>query len=108
MLAHRAVFLPHRDDALVFALIESRLQRVQQAHLVVAAVRHGHAVDEQSVIGGVKVTRHFHDLGYVHKLALTGHQAGIAALDEDVELRAQVTTLGDENLGQQGKTGAVG
>ena len=108
MLYRRSVLLPQDDDTFVLALIEGGLQRVEQAQLVVAAVRHCHAVDEQAVVGGIEVTLGSHDLRDIDKLAVPGHQPGITALDENVELGAQVAPLGDNDFSQQCQADAVG
>ena len=107
VLDHRPVLLPHHHDALVLALIEGGLQRVQQAHLVVAVVRHRHAVDEQAVVARFGLVVGLHDLGDVHKAAVTGHQARVAPLDQDVELGAHVAAFGHMQFGHQGQAGAV-
>ena len=108
VFGQRPVLLPNRDDALVLTFVERRLQRVQHAHLVVAAVGDGQAVDEQAVILGNGFLAAGQNLGNVHKPAVARHQPGIAALDKDVELGAQVAPLGHDDLGQQRQAGAVG
>ena len=107
MFNGRTVGLPYHHDALVLALIEGGLQRVQQSHLVIAVVCYRHAVDEQAVVVGLQVALAGYDLGYVNQFGIAGHQPRIATLGQDIELGAQVASFGDDDLGEQRQTRAV-
>ena len=71
-------------------------------------VGHSQAVNKQTVIISAKVVITVHQLSDFHKFAVTVHQAGITALDENVKLCAQFTPIRNDDVGKQGKLCAFG